>query len=110
MQFTEKLAKQIDRFVASGFKRSRFTKDIYLFLYCYHGDFIAHYDIDGFYKARFADAEGFKHTVDRIWNKSFRDDQGDSKYIAQHFRHALCKYGVPFETRTVITSKRVMAF
>lgn len=45
--------KQLNRFIKSGFKRSRFTKDLYSMLYIDTNVFIAHFNIDGFYKVRF---------------------------------------------------------
>lgn len=48
----EAVVKAFDRFMASGYKRTLFTKDLYLALTRCFG-FIAHFDCDGFYEARF---------------------------------------------------------
>lgn len=47
------LDQQVDRFIKSGFKESRFTNDIYEMLYIDTNVFIAHFDKKGFYYARF---------------------------------------------------------
>lgn len=53
-----KIAKTFERFLKSGLKRTIFTRALYQHLSLHFG-FIAHYNIDGFYQARFG---GFKST------------------------------------------------
>jgi hypothetical protein len=48
----KKTALAFERFALSGYKKKLFTKEIYLSLSQSFG-FIAHYDRDGFYAARF---------------------------------------------------------
>lgn len=64
MKYTrlDKLRDQIETFAKSGFKRSKFTVAIYEAM-SQNSSFIAHFDRDGFYKARFADREGLKETL-----------------------------------------------
>ena len=61
-----KLEDQIKAFVASGFKRSKFTTAIYHALSVDSGRFIAHFDKDGFYKARFETREALNQTLDSL--------------------------------------------
>jgi len=49
-----KIAEAFGRFAASGYKRTLFTKELYHELSQCFG-FIAHFDRDGFYAARFGD-------------------------------------------------------
>jgi len=49
-----KVVRDFERFVASGYKKSLFTKDLYHELSMCFG-FIAHFDRDGFYEARFVE-------------------------------------------------------
>lgn len=64
-------------FVSSGFKRTRFTKALYKHL-SLHCGFIAHYDINGFYAARFADAQGRARTLRQLGNegRGYRGHEG----------------------------------
>ena len=47
-----KVVRDFERFAASGYKKSLFTKDLYHELSMCFG-FIAHFNRDGFYEARF---------------------------------------------------------
>lgn len=60
---TRTLDTRLEAFVKSGFKRSKFTNDIYEALSVHSGKFIAHFDRDGFYKARFESREGLSETL-----------------------------------------------
>jgi hypothetical protein len=53
------------RFVKSDFDPRKFSKDLYKHLSLQFG-FIAHYDLSGFYHARFADPDGRMKTYERI--------------------------------------------
>lgn len=63
MKAIYKLEDQIKAFVSSGFKRSKFTNSIYEALSVDANVFIAHFNRDGFYRARFEDREGLKQTL-----------------------------------------------
>lgn len=63
----ENIAKAFERFVKNGFKRTQFTKALYNHLHLYFG-FIAHFDIDGFYSARFQNPQGRVQTFQSILN------------------------------------------
>jgi hypothetical protein len=52
-------------FVASNFEQKHFTKRLYKHL-SLHCGFIAHYNINGFYEARFEDIEGRLTTFEQI--------------------------------------------
>lgn len=72
----EKIAKDFERFVKGGFKQSQFTKALYKHLSLHFG-FIAHYDINGFYAARFANPQGRVQTFEQIITASqwtFKDE------------------------------------
>jgi hypothetical protein len=65
------------RFIDSGCRRERFTKQLYHYL-SLNFSFIAHRDIDGFWSARFGDPSGLLHTIDQIRNAarwSLAEDQ-----------------------------------
>lgn len=49
----ERDIKLFERFIGSGYAKAKFTKDLYRALYLSSFGFIAHYDLDGFYAARF---------------------------------------------------------
>jgi len=71
-----KIAKAFERFVKGGFKPTQFTKALYKHL-SLHFSFIAHYNQEGFYHARFANPDGRLETVKMIlsagpWN--YRDE------------------------------------
>ena len=71
-----KILKSFERFVKSGFKETLFTKAVYKHLSLHFG-FIAHYNQQGFYSARFEDAQGLAKTLHAIVNASpwtFVDD------------------------------------
>ena len=57
--------KAMVRFIDSGFERQAFTKRLYRYL-SLNFSFIAHYDIDGFWSARFGDPQGRLQTIDQI--------------------------------------------
>ena len=57
------------RFIDSGFKRSKFTKALYSYLSLNFG-FIAHYNLDGFWQARFNDPAGRVSTVRAVTEAS----------------------------------------
>jgi hypothetical protein len=63
---SNKLEQQVQRFFRSGFKRHWFTNDLYRAFYIHSNLFIAHFDKDGFYKARFQDPNGFFKTIDLL--------------------------------------------
>ncbi len=72
----EKIAKGFERFVKGGFKQTQFTKAIYKHLSLHFG-FIAHFDIHGFYHARFANPDGRLETVKMILSAgpwTYRDE------------------------------------
>lgn len=73
-----KIVKTWRRFVASGYKRTIFTKALYRHL-SVHCGFIAHYNIDGFYAERFADPQGRAATLQQIFNGGL-GYRGDSNY------------------------------
>lgn len=50
----QKVYKAMKRFASNKFSRKTFTVSCYKMLHLYFG-FIAHYNIDGFYEARFVD-------------------------------------------------------
>lgn len=56
------LQKQWDRFIKSNYSYHRFTKDLYNAMYT-KGGFIAHYNKEGFYKARFCTLSDLDHTM-----------------------------------------------
>jgi len=63
-------------FIKSDFKKTQFTRALYQYLSIHFG-FIAHYDINGFYEARFENPVGRASTFQTIndagpWN--FRDE------------------------------------
>ena len=51
---TKTPAVLFEQFVASGYARSKFTKELYRALNLSSFGFIAHFNLDGFYAARFA--------------------------------------------------------
>lgn len=57
-----KVVTAFGRFAASGYKRALFTKELYQALSRAFG-FIAHFDRDGFYNARFGDPEARVETL-----------------------------------------------
>lgn len=59
----------LTRFIASNFDPRKFTKALYKHLSLNFG-FIAHYDLGGFYHARFADPDGRMKTFESITNAS----------------------------------------
>jgi hypothetical protein len=65
----EKILKNFEKFLKSGFARKNFTQILYKHLSLNFG-FIAHYDINGFYESRFAEAEGRLITVNQILSAS----------------------------------------
>ena len=70
-----KIALAFSRFVEHGFQQKHFTKALYKYLSLHFG-FIAHFNQEGFYSARFASPDGRKETYKAIlqageWN--FRD-------------------------------------
>lgn len=58
------LEGQLNRFIKSGFKYSRFTNDLYEMLYIDSNVFIAHFNKEGFYKVRFQ--EEAEQTIDSL--------------------------------------------
>ena len=62
----EQIAKAWERFIASGLKKEKFTKALYQHLHL--SFFIAHYNIHGFYDARFDDPTVRTETFNRIIN------------------------------------------
>jgi len=73
----ENIFKSYVRFVNSGFEESKFTKNVYRHLSITGFNFIAHYDIKGFYRTRFADPDGRIKTYGNIAGAShwaFNDD------------------------------------
>jgi hypothetical protein len=64
-----RLARKYQAFVESSFKRQLFSKSLYQYL-SVNFSFIAHYDIDGFYRARFADPIGRAKTFNQIMSAS----------------------------------------
>jgi len=72
----EKIAKTFERFLKSGLNRNIFTKALYSHL-SLNFSFIAHYNIDGFYQARFGGYKMGHLTIQSIINASnwnFNDD------------------------------------
>lgn len=61
-----KLEMQINRFFKSRFKRGNFTNLIYEAMYIESNAFIAHFDKDGFFRARFESPEGFRQTIETM--------------------------------------------
>lgn len=59
----EKVKFDAIRFFGSGMKRHWFTKNLYEAFHCYSNKFIAHTNIEGFYKARFGTAEALRETA-----------------------------------------------
>ena len=69
-----KIVKQLDKFLKSNCKEENFTKAVYKHLSLHFG-FIAHYNQQGFYHARFED--GLSSTIESVLNCSpwtFNDD------------------------------------
>ena len=62
----QEFSEQMDRFINSGFKRSRFTDDLYDFLHVHTNVFIAHFNKDWFYRARFE--TGAEETINALRN------------------------------------------
>lgn len=67
------LAEQVQRFIESGLKQSKFTKDIYSMLYIDTNKFIAHFDKSNFYERRFLnDADITASLLRDVKNPSIR--------------------------------------
>lgn len=64
-----KVYNALVRFLDSGLQRQKFTKALYQYLSLNFG-FIAHFNIEGFYSERFADAHGRAKTLEMIVNAS----------------------------------------
>lgn len=58
----ERVIKHFKKFVSGGFKELDFTKALYDHFHLHCG-FIAHYNKDGFYQARFGNHKGFVQTI-----------------------------------------------
>lgn len=71
---TRKLQSQVNAFVLSGFKQSKFTVAIYEAMYINSNKFIAHYNRDGFYKARFESRDGLSETLTQLESIKPTDD------------------------------------
>lgn len=72
----QRLFKQWQKFLESGLSETHFTRDIYQNLSLYWG-FIAHFNREGFYIARFDKANGRLSTLEQMANPSrwvFSDD------------------------------------
>lgn len=68
-----KLEKQLDRFIKSGFKYSRFTNDIYKMLSIDTNVFIAHFNKEYFYHDRFLkDAHKTMELLKLVKKEDFR--------------------------------------
>lgn len=61
----KKVMVAMERFVASGFAKSKFTRDLYDHLHLHCG-FIAHYNKDGFYACRFENPKGLMDTISQL--------------------------------------------
>jgi hypothetical protein len=61
----ENIYRSFDRFIRSGFDPAKFTKSLYRHLSLHFG-FIAHYNQNGFYQARFEDPQGRARTFQNI--------------------------------------------
>jgi len=68
-----KLEKQTIRFFKTGCKQGNFTNLLYEAMHLNCG-FIAHFDRDGFYRARFSDPESMRHTFDVLINNRANSD------------------------------------
>ena len=65
----EKIYSDLQKFIDSGFKRIKFTKALYKYLSLNFG-FIAHYNIEGFFMARFIAPQGRINTYIQIKDAS----------------------------------------
>ena len=68
------------KFVEGGYDRKRFTKDLYRALYLSSFGFIAHYDLGGFYAARFG---GWAERVETLTQVLERTALGPFEEAAQ---------------------------
>lgn len=59
----KKLAKQFAKLIENPTMYHKFTKDLYEYMYI-RGEFIAHYNREGFFKARFWSLNDFDTTLD----------------------------------------------
>jgi hypothetical protein len=91
----EKLVKEFEKFILSGFQKTKFTKALYKHLSLNFG-FIAHYDLNGFYEARFADPIGRVQTFTSIIDASlwcFKDENtGGNADLNTAIREIALKY------------------
>jgi len=65
MKNNVKLLEQWQRFVKSHYRPSRFTRELYEALYMSSG-FIAHFDKNGFHKARFWTTHALDYTLETM--------------------------------------------
>jgi len=82
-----KIARAFDRFAGCGFKRSLFTKALHEHMHINFG-FIAHFDRDGFYCARFDDPDGLVVTLNRIMRAEayYFDESNPNHELNRHIR------------------------
>lgn len=85
-----KVVRTFARFAKSGYKPSLFTRDLYLALSRSFG-FIAHYDRDGFYAARFGDSAARLDTLTIMGYETF---QWALSALEQQFRKLVLDEGM----------------
>lgn len=81
----QKIVMAFERFQHSGFKKTLFTKAIYHTLSQYCG-FIAHYNLHGFYEARFCGADNVLETL--LMLASMKWPHADNADLVKEFQHS----------------------
>lgn len=79
---TSKEFAQFKKFVESGYARPKFTKELYRALNLSSFGFIAHYDLGGFYEARFA---GWPERVETFSQILERDARGPFEQAVREY-------------------------
>lgn len=87
-----KLSSQLQRFIASDFKKGRFTNDLYIFLSVHTNVFIAHFNKEHFYVVRFE--SGADKTIECL--RSVK--KGDCKALCNALADAMEERLVIIET------------
>lgn len=83
----EKVLKAWKRFIKGGFQKKHFTKDLYKHIHT-HCDFIAHYDIHGFYRNFFenpADTTRFLRQFNSFYGCLAAEGYGDAWYYNKDY-------------------------
>lgn len=87
------LETQIQDFVKSGFKKSKFTSEIYKAMYVHSGCFIAHFNRDEFYKERFATTKALNSTLESIMTIRYKRGMSETKRLVMTIPHLVSEYG-----------------